>query len=71
MTSPAPPARRAPLAPVRVDAADTQVLLYQPSGPIGGTFICSRCGAAALQPDLLDHRGDCEYVVVGGDLPGR
>lgn len=38
-----------------------QVLLYAPQGPIGGVFVCSRCGAAALQPDLLDHRGDCLY----------
>ena len=54
-----PPLRESELA--RAEHRGKQVLLYAPHGPIGGVFVCSRCGTAALQPDLLDHRGDCPY----------
>ena len=47
--------------------ADKQVLVYEPSGPIGGTFVCSRCGAAAPHPDLLGHRPECPYL--DGEVP--
>jgi len=66
-----PPAA-APLAPsreselARAEHRGKQVLLYAPRGPIGGVFVCSRCGVAALQPDLLDHRGDCPYRAAFG-----
>jgi hypothetical protein len=56
---PSTPLRESELA--RAEGRGKQVLLYAPQGPIGGVFVCSRCGAAALQPDLLDHRGDCPY----------
>jgi hypothetical protein len=58
------PLREAPAADAtgaRLDPRRKQVLLYEPSGPIGGTFICACCGAAALQPDLIAHRPDCRY----------
>ena len=42
-----------------------QLLVYRPHGLLGGTFVCSRCGAAALHPDLLTHARDCIYF---GDL---
>ena len=51
--------REAALA--RAEARGRQVLVYAPDGPLGGMFVCSRCGASALQPDLLDHRPDCAY----------
>jgi len=46
----------------RAEERGKQVLLYAPQGPLGGIFVCSRCGASALQPDLLDHRADCLYA---------
>ena len=61
------PPPRAPV-PAGAEARGKQVLLYEPLGPLGGTFTCSRCGAAALQPDLLDLRPDCAYVSGFGDL---
>jgi hypothetical protein len=39
----------------------SQLLTYAPEGPLGGTFTCTRCGARAWQPDLLDHTPDCAY----------
>lgn len=56
---PAPVGREASLS--RAEARGRQVLLYAPLGPLGGTFACSRCGASALQPDLLTHHRDCPY----------
>lgn len=44
-----------------------QLLFYTPSGPLGGWFTCSRCGAAAWQPDLIGHASGCAY---GGPAPG-
>ncbi len=44
------------------EASGKMVLLYEPSGLLGGTFTCSRCGASAPQPDLLDHLPDCGYL---------
>lgn len=38
-----------------------QVLLYQPEGVLSGVFTCARCGAVAVQPDLLMHASDCRY----------
>lgn len=46
----------------RAEERGKQVLLYAPQGPLGGLFVCTRCGASALQPDLLDHRDDCLYA---------
>ena len=54
-----PPQRAEALA--RAEERGKQVLLYAPNGPLGGIFVCSRCGASAWQPDLLDHRADCAY----------
>jgi hypothetical protein len=56
---PADPARETALA--RAEARGKQVLVYAPQGPLGGVLGCSRCGASALQPDLIDHRDDCPY----------
>jgi hypothetical protein len=56
---PADPARETALA--RAETRGKQVLVYAPQGPLGGVFGCSRCGASALQPDLIDHRNDCLY----------
>lgn len=39
-----------------------QVLLYQPEGLLGGVFTCARCGAVAVQPDLLMHASHCRYA---------
>lgn len=44
-----------------------QMLLYEPVGPLGGNFTCVRCGAVALQPDLLTHAAGCRYA--GSGLP--
>lgn len=44
-----------------------QLLLYTPDGLLGGRFICSRCRAVALQPDLLRHGDACPYRP--GDAP--
>lgn len=54
-----PGGREAALA--RAEARGKQILLYAPEGPLGGIFVCSRCGTSALQPDLIDHRGTCLY----------
>ena len=56
---PADPCRETALA--RAETRGKQVLVYAPQGPLGGVFACSRCGASALQPDLIDHRDDCPY----------
>ena len=56
-------------APRAGAGAPRQLLLYAPSGPIGGTFICSRCGAAALQPDLIGHGRDCIYAAASDCAP--
>jgi hypothetical protein len=61
--------REAELA--RAEVRGKQVLLYAPDGVLGGLFVCSRCAASALQPDLLDHRGDCPYRPVASRGPGR
>ena len=53
------PARNTALA--RAETRGKQVLVYSPHGPLGGEFVCSRCGASALQPDLIDHLPDCPY----------
>jgi len=53
------PARNTALA--RAETRGKQVLVYSPQGPLGGVFVCSRCSASALQPDLIDHRPDCPY----------
>lgn len=39
-----------------------QVLLYQPEGVLSGVFTCARCGAVAVQPDLLMHASECRYA---------
>lgn len=48
-----------PLA--RAEAHGRQLLLYAPDGPLGGSFVCFRCGASALQPVLLQHAQTCPY----------
>lgn len=59
---PAPPsAGRREAALARAEARGRQVLVYAPDGPLGGNFACSRCGACAVQPDLLDHAPGCPY----------
>ena len=45
----------------RAEAHGRQVLLYAAEGPLGGSFLCFRCGASALQPVLLQHAGSCPY----------
>lgn len=51
-----------PQVPVRpAEPAGRQLLTYTPDGPVGGTFTCTRCGAQAWQPDLLDHAPNCAY----------
>ncbi len=42
-------------------AQGRQILFYAPSGLLGGTFTCSRCGASGPQPDLMQHGRDCGY----------
>jgi hypothetical protein len=37
------------------------LLIYQPDGPLGGTFTCTRCAAQAWQPDLLPHAPGCVF----------
>ena len=52
-------------SPVKREAGRSggkQLLVYRPHGLLGGTFVCSRCGAAALHPDLLTHARDCVYL---------
>lgn len=38
-----------------------QLLFYAAEGPLGGTFSCSFCAMAALQPELIDHAAGCPY----------
>ena len=45
----------------RAEAHGRQVLLYAAEGPLGGSFLCFRCGATALQPVLLQHASTCPY----------
>lgn len=64
MTAPAPVAAPvsgsdSPLA--RAEAHGRQLLLYAADGPLGGSFVCFRCGASALQPVLLQHGRNCPY----------
>ena len=56
--------RGRPASPARTaeELRGRQLLLYAPAGPIGGSFICSRCGALAFQPDLIGHRPGCLYL---------
>ncbi len=63
---PAPPDPGCSTTLARAEARGRQVLLYAPHGPLGGSFLCSRCGASALQPDLLMHADGCLY---GTTLP--
>jgi hypothetical protein len=56
----------APDALARAEARGRQLLLYAAEGPLGGSFVCFRCGASALQPVLLQHTVDCLY---GGPDP--
>ena len=44
-------------------AQGRQILFYAPNGLLGGTFTCSRCGASAQQPDLIEHDRDCSYAL--------
>lgn len=72
---PAPPrAVGAPARPGTLLAPDRQLLVYQPDGPLGGTFSCPLCGAQAWQPDLLDHAPACPYrradAPAAGPVPG-
>ena len=45
-----------------------QVLLYQPEGLLSGVFTCARCGAVAVQPDLLLHATNCRYARGGAAI---
>lgn len=45
----------------RAEAHGRQLLLYAAEGPLGGSFLCFRCGASALQPVLLQHSRTCPY----------
>ena len=66
---PAPPALKPASDPTlsAAEARGKQMLLYEPAGPLGGSFTCARCGAVALQPDLLLHAAGCRYA--GSGLP--
>jgi hypothetical protein len=46
-----------------VGAQGRQILFYAPSGLLGGTFTCSRCGASGQQPDLIGHGRECSYAL--------
>lgn len=60
-TPPGPPAAgTAPLEGPLVQRP-TQLLRYEPSGLLGGTFTCTSCGAQGWQPDLLVHGAGCPY----------
>jgi hypothetical protein len=48
---------------LRAETRGDWVLLYTSLGPLGGRLMCWRCGAEAVQPDLIEHRLDCDYVV--------
>lgn len=54
----------------RAEAHGRQLLLYAAEGPLGGSFLCFRCGASALQPVLLQHAPTCPYHP-GEGSPGR
>lgn len=47
--------------PLPTESDGRQLLTYMPDGLLGGTFTCTRCGARAWQPDLLDHTPNCAY----------
>lgn len=56
-----PPGGAACLGGPRLWHAGRQLLIYQPDGPLGGTFTCTRCAAQAWQPDLLPHVPGCLF----------
>ena len=58
---PPPPAGAAQVRGPRLWHAGRQLLIYQPDGPVGGTFTCTRCAAQAWQPDLLPHAPGCPF----------
>ena len=39
--------------------AGRQLLIYQPDGPLGGTFSGTHCPAQAWQPDFQQHAPGC------------
>jgi hypothetical protein len=52
---------REPDTPALACTRPSQLLQWEPSGLLGGTFTCTRCAAQAWQPDLLVHGTDCAY----------
>lgn len=68
---PPPPAGAAPVRGLRLWHAGRQLLIYQPDGPVGGTFTCTRCAAQAWQPDLLPHAPGCPFGPPPQPVTGR